>query len=815
MHSLMEAALDPLVTISPAGRIIDVNTATENITGHRSHELVGTAFCDHFTSPADARRGFEDVLRDRRLVDYPLELQDDSGRITSVVCNAVAVSDEDDTVLGVFAAMHDVSSEIAARRRLQDSERRFRMLAENAGAVVLEADPNGLITWVAPTSNGTWGWTQHDLVGRSFPELLHPADRVEYAGIAASVAVPPVAREDRPSAGELLVRMRTDTGSYRWASGRLTGLFADSGDFAGLVVGLQDVDALVEARSEAEEAREDAERTRLSMDSAAIGMAITSPDGHFTSVNTALCRMLGYRREELQGRSFVELTHPDDVAEGVRAVGELTSGKVDSFTQRKRYRTRTGAYIWIDLSVAPVRNPDGALKYFVAQMKDVSVEVSNFEALQRTSQQYRTLAEHASDIVLRTDTQDTIHWVSPSISTVLGWDPDSLLGTRATALVEPADLPAVQQVRAAVNDGEAREVTVRCRTTDAANRVMSLTANPVISRHGGVNGAVWSLHDVTNEYRALDALAASEKQFRLALAGAPQAVALAAVDGRFIEVNESLCELLGATDSELLGRTLDEFMADDDLGVYRSTQAALQSGDARRIRHEHRLIAGDREVWVDHSVSLLRRPDDRPDFFVHHFADLTETRRLRAELEQSAMHDALTGLANRRTLMHQLTQRLELGEGTADEAGPQQDAADGYLMGVLFCDVDRLKGINDSYGHAGGDAVLAAVGQSLQIAVRSSDVVGRFGGDEFVVLLDRVDNREDLIRVAEKLQRSASRPVVHDGTTIAVTISVGATLAPPPSDPDEVLAQADAALYEAKRAGRNQTCIRVAEIGSP
>ena len=128
-------------------------------------------------------------------------------------------------------------------------------------------------------------------------------------------------------------------------------------------------------------------------------------------------------------------------------------------------------------------------------------------------------------------------------------------------------------------------------------------------------------------------------------------------------------------------------------------------------------------------------------------------------------------------------------------------------VGVLFCDVDNLKPINDSRGHLVGDAVLAAVAERLSHGVRHGDLVGRVGGDEFVVVVEGVAAPEELARVAAKVQATASRPVVVDGVPVDVTISVGAVLARNDEDTDAVLVRADAALYEAKQSGRNRVAV--------
>ena len=221
----------------------------------------------------------------------------------------------------------------------------------------------------------------------------------------------------------------------------------------------------------------------------------------------------------------------------------------------------------------------------------------------------------------------------------------------------------------------------------------------------------------------------------------------------------------------------------------------LLRGTASIERCQHRLAGPSSEVWVDHSVGIMRDELGNPQLFVHQFADRTAARRLQADLAYRASHDVQTGLANRESLRTRLGQRL----------GRPPESPD--VVGVLFCDIDDLKPINDRHGHLVGDAVIAAVAQRLERAVRRQDVVARVGGDEFVIVLDHCRTREELAIVARNIHAAASHPVETAAGALDVTITVGAVLAEATADTEEALARADDALYRAKRSGRNRTSV--------
>jgi diguanylate cyclase (GGDEF)-like protein len=247
--------------------------------------------------------------------------------------------------------------------------------------------------------------------------------------------------------------------------------------------------------------------------------------------------------------------------------------------------------------------------------------------------------------------------------------------------------------------------------------------------------------------------------------------------------------------SALVGHRFREFIPAEEREQVDQWRDRLLRGNAPIERSQHRLVSPTSDVWVDHSVGIMRDDLGNPQLFVHQFADRTAARRLQADLAYRASHDVQTGLANRESLRTRLSQRLGC---------PPESAA---YVGVLFCDIDNLKPINDRYGHLAGDAVIAAIASRLERAVRRQDVVARVGGDEFVIVLDHCATVEELGVVARNVHAAAGHPVETATGSIEVTITVGAVLAESTAGTDEALARADAALYRAKRSGRNRICV--------
>ena len=196
-------------------------------------------------------------------------------------------------------------------------------------------------------------------------------------------------------------------------------------------------------------------------------------------------------------------------------------------------------------------------------------------------------------------------------------------------------------------------------------------------------------------------------------------------------------------------------------------------------------------VEVAVNVSALRDTSGELMGFSAVARDVTTQVEAQRQLERLARFDALTGLANRTETLA----RLDTALGDARNPGSQ--------LGVLFCDVDRFKTINDTWGHAVGDRVLAAVAQNIRHCVREDDTVGRMGGDEVMVLLKDVHDIDDVVQIAEQIRCRTAQPIDHEGIPIFVTLSIGATLAFPGESVSSLTARADVAMYQAKRSGRN------------
>jgi diguanylate cyclase (GGDEF)-like protein/PAS domain S-box-containing protein len=266
---------------------------------------------------------------------------------------------------------------------------------------------------------------------------------------------------------------------------------------------------------------------------------------------------------------------------------------------------------------------------------------------------------------------------------------------------------------------------------------------------------------------------------------APMGVLVTGFDGVVVACNPAMGELLGEKPAGLLGTVLFDAVHPDDLAGLQADCAAKRASGARVMRHECRLRRRDgHDVWVSLSTARTRTGDDLGRVVVH-VENITDRKKREAELSHQALHDPLTGLANRALLAERMREVLS---HRGRHARPSH---------LFYLDLDGFKAVNDRFGHAAGDAVLVQLAQRITTILRAGDTAARLGGDEFAVLCDDIEPQH-AGAIAERLRAVAAEPFQVDDTEITLSAAVGSCRARS-TDPDEVLREADRRMYETKR----------------
>jgi diguanylate cyclase (GGDEF)-like protein/PAS domain S-box-containing protein len=292
-------------------------------------------------------------------------------------------------------------------------------------------------------------------------------------------------------------------------------------------------------------------------------------------------------------------------------------------------------------------------------------------------------------------------------------------------------------------------------------------------------------------------LEASERRFHSAFTHASIGMALLSFEGRILQANPSLRALLGRSGEALVQLRFqdvvlahDRITLDEQLGLVSTREF---EGFALELRCLH---ASGEPVWVAAHCSFFSEPGASSPCLILQVQDITARRKAEEGLHHIAFHDSLTGLPNRRRFYEHLAQAVE-SANQGDPADPLRAYA------VMFLDFDRFKLINDSLGHSAGDEFLVQVSRRIQASLRPSDIVARLGGDEFAVLVRQLEHERAAVSLAERLMDAVGKPFYVAGTELMTSASIGITFsALGYTSPEDVLRDADTAMYKAKGAGK-------------
>lgn len=309
------------------------------------------------------------------------------------------------------------------------------------------------------------------------------------------------------------------------------------------------------------------------------------------------------------------------------------------------------------------------------------------------------------------------------------------------------------------------------------------------------------IQDITPHKEAERQLQQSVARFRAAFDDSALGMALVPLDGDgrglIIEANDQMRRIFGCDD--LVGAAVDRLVEIDE-SVFTSDDLLALTPEAPAIRVEVKAAATEEECWLRLVAAPVRLEDEEHGrFVVLQVEDITDERRVQAEVTHLALHDSLTGLPNRVLMMDRIERAQERSERT------------GHHFGVLFVDLDNFKDVNDTFGHGHGDGLLVSVADRLRGGLRPNDSAARLGGDEFVVMCEDLSTdvelaKRELAAIADRLHDRLAPPIVFQGDELFVSASVGSHVSYGLREPVRaVVSNADTAMYQAKSRGRSRT----------
>ncbi|HVW42298.1 MAG TPA: EAL domain-containing protein [Amycolatopsis sp.] len=514
-----------------------------------------------------------------------------------------------------------------------------------------------------------------------------------------------------------------------------------------------------------------ADRYRLLIELSPDAIAVHQ-DGKLTYVNPAASRFSDIASpSDMLDRPITDFVAPESIPGMMRRLAKLTVPGATSEPAEALFLRSDGTTY--PLEVVSVRTTWAGRPAYQVIMRDVSPQHAAEAALRYQA----ALVEHVSDAIIATDRTGHVTSWNPAAEAIYGLAAAEAQGRPVSELVgAPLDPAAVVAAGGVMDSGH--------RAADGGTLTVRVSAAEMDG------GYVLVCADETARRRA-------EHLYSTVVASLDEGVIVVSPQGRLMSANPAAERILGVSAAAILGSSPFDWPIYDERGrrmdpAEYPTAQVRRTGETQQGRLMRYRRHDGREVWLSVSCHLLNPDDARSTSQVISFTDITERRAIGERLEHDATHDPLTGLANRSLVLDKLTALLR-GHNRKTTA-------------VLFIDLDKFKVINDSLGHAIGDAVLRISSERLCRVVRPDDVVGRLGGDEFVVLAPDLRGEPEVRALAERLRDTLTRPVSVGARRLHVDASIGIVLATPGDQrtSDELLRDADVAMYQAKTLGRSR-----------
>ncbi len=437
---------------------------------------------------------------------------------------------------------------------------------------------------------------------------------------------------------------------------------------------------------------------------------------------------------------------------------------------------------------------DQELERLLAENSKLKEEL---QEVRESEERFRQIADNVREVFFMISAEtDEILYISPAYENVWGRTCESLYQDPESWLmaIHPEDSgKALATLETQFRTGDEFREDYRIVRPDDSIRWVSVRAFPVRNAEGKFNRFVGIAEDITQRKLAEQAMRKSEERFRLTFEMAPIGMAITTLDGRFKKVNQSLCEALDYTESELLKLGFADISHRDDIDFHLSLEQKLAYGEESDFQIEKRYISKHgRPVDTLLKVAVVRDGNGRALHFNNQIVDITERKKMEQQLFHDALHDSLTGLPNRVLFMNRLEQELK-----------RVKTQSSYLFAVLFLDLDRFKLVNDSMGHLVGDKLLMEIARRLESCVRPTDTVARLGGDEFTILLENIENIDTATKIADTIYTALNVPFTLENYELVTTASIGIALSSHGYDrPEDILRDADLTMYSAKEQGK-------------
>ncbi|HRT71182.1 MAG TPA: PAS domain S-box protein [Syntrophales bacterium] len=506
-------------------------------------------------------------------------------------------------------------------------------------------------------------------------------------------------------------------------------------------------------------------------------------DGNILLWNPAAEALLGWEEEEVVGRPLTAF-FPDEreTEEFKRFLAAFEEDKPCS-TRRARLKRKDGTAVDVDVFTSLLQE-EGRSVGVVGIIADITHH-------KQSEDFYKTIADssYAGVYVVQ---KGKFVFINRKAAALAGYTPEEMTGMESFSIVHPEDRGFARLSASLMLKGKrSAPYAFRVITKDGQVRWIMETVTSIL--YDGERAILGNSMDITERKRIEEALRQSEERYRTILENIDDGYYETDLEGNFILFNEAFEVILGYGKDELTGMNYRKVLDGETAPVVSKTFARVcRTGKPERGEWSVTKKDGSRG-FLEVSVALIRNAAGEPTGFRGIIHDITARKEAERAITHLAYHDPLTGLPNRILFNDRLSMAIIHSQRKK------------LKFALLILDLDNFKQVNDTFGHSMGDRLLCSVGKRLLNLLRKSDTVARMGGDEFLILLQDIARPESAVAIARKILKEFHKPFVVEHHTLTVTTSIGIAVYPDDGEDGETLMiHADAALYRAKREGRNR-----------
>jgi diguanylate cyclase (GGDEF)-like protein/PAS domain S-box-containing protein len=730
--------------------------------------------------PEDRHRVFEETVDSTltgKLVQYEYRVIAADGTVYWVRDRGCLIRDAAGRVTHRQGVIADITASKLAEQELEKREKLYRTLAKSIpGTGVLLFDRDLRYTLADGEQLKLRNYEQWLLEGRTVWEAFPKETADEWA-----------AYYKRALRGEHVSFERN--ASDGWFQVDVVPVRDENGEiFAGMVM-WQDIADRKRAIQNLEESES---RYRSLFENANDIIYVHDLEGNYVSMNRAAEQAIGYPREEALRMNMKQIAAPDHLKKARQQLKKKIRG-VEQTSYEMDCITKDGRRLTLEINSTTIRK-EGVPVGIQGIARDVTERKQTERALQESEAKFRTLAETASDAIITIDDRGIISFVNAGTEKIFGYPAETMIGESLTMLI-PERLRAVHDasLRRYLSSGE-RNVPWKAVELPGLHRdghEVELELSFAEYDKDGQRFFTSVIRDITERKHSQEALKESESRFRDLFENANDLIYTHDLCGKFTSLNRAGERITGYSRDEALNMQISEVVAPEYLEYAERMTVRKLEGELPTSYELEIIAKGGRRVMLELSTRLIYQ-NDKPVGVQGIGRDITSRRVAEEQLLHNALHDSLTDLPNRTEFMRHLQCAVDQAK-----ANPE------FKFAVLFLDLDRFKVINDSLGHVVGDKLLVGIAKRLKSCVRPRDIVARFGGDEFTVLLNKIEDSSDATMVADRLQEKLTQPFKFGNYEVFSSASIGIIVSDEiDRGAEDFLRDADTAMYRAKEAGK-------------